>query len=138
MKVVDRPKAAALMIAKNSGKSVMYRRTPNQKSGLAAPVATMAVPHPASIATAIANVTTIGVAASPATTRGTTRYATGSRPMTSSASTCSVTTIAPSSAAIRVPTMPTSAKPVNSGVISVTRLAATTLPTTHDGSVPSN
>ncbi len=46
--------------------------------------------------------------------------------------------MAPSSAVIRAPTIPTSAIAVSSGASSVITLAATTLPMTQSGSAASN
>ena len=66
---------------------------------------------------------------SEATTRGTTRYWTGSVPSAVNASICSVTRMVPSSAAMALPTRPVTISAVRTGASSRVRDRATTLPT---------
>ena len=73
--------------------------------------------------------TTTGSIKAVATTRGTTRYSTGSTAMVRNASTCSVTTMVPISAAIAEPARPATISEASTGTISLVSANATTGPT---------
>ncbi len=89
--------------------------------------------HPDRTPVATARAVTTGNIRVAAMTRGVTRYPWGLMVSTSSASTCSVTRMVPSSAATLAPTRPASAMPVSTGPSSSITALVTRVPTKYRG-----
>ena len=133
MEVIVKPKIVAF-VSPNSASRVRKDDFMPARNAPAGMCATITAPNrPPSTARRSPNTTSTGNMTTPASMRGVMRNETESKPIASSASTCSVTRIDPISAVMVAPTFPASTSAVRSGVSSSRTDLMTSPPTTDLG-----